>query len=189
MLAGMPYQRRNQEQPPVLGIDIGRVIISAVDPDGVHDTFLQGSDDEAMATPASDGAFDAIADLTAQFAGHVWLVSKCGPRIQARTRQWLAHHRFHERTAVPADHLRFCRKRPEKAEHCAAIGATHFIDDRLDVLQHLRGIVPNLYWFGQAHAAGHGRGWLVPVATWADANAAVAEWVRESEEIRAVRAR
>ena len=50
MLMAMNSLRQHSGPPvPVLGIDIGRVIISAVDPDGLHDTFLQGSDDEAMA--------------------------------------------------------------------------------------------------------------------------------------------
>ncbi len=32
---------------------------------------------------------------------------------------------------------------PEKREHCAAIGASRFIDDRLDVLEYLVGLVPH----------------------------------------------
>ncbi len=152
---------------PVLGIDIGRVIIGAADSSGAADTsFLSGSEEAALATPASPGAFDAITELTQAFQGRVWLVSKCGPRIQQLTRRWLRHSSFHERTGVRQDRVRFCLKRPQKREHCEAIGATHFIDDRLDVLEHLVGLVPRLYWFG--HRAGNAAGpdWAQPAPDW-----------------------
>jgi hypothetical protein len=71
-----------------------------------------------------------------------------GPRIQARTRRWLDERRFFAATGVPREHLRFCRERREKAEHALALGLTHFIDDRLDVLRHLEGIVPHRFLFG-----------------------------------------
>ena len=155
---------------PVLGIDIGRVIIGAADLSGRADTtFLSGSDEAALATPASEGAFDAIAELTRAFAGRVWLVSKCGPRIQQLTRRWLQRQSFYARTGVRQDRVRFCLKRPEKREHCAAIGATHFVDDRLDVLEHLNGLVPRLYWFGHQIDTPSAPAWAQPVRDWSEA--------------------
>src|SRR5262245_11105822 len=128
-LAGM--KQRNSR--PALGVDIGRVIVGAVDPSGRADTsFLRGGDEEALSTPPTEGAFDAIAELVSAFGGRVWLVSKCGPRIQQLTKRWLARQDFYGRTGLRQDRVRFCRERPEKREHCAAIGATHFVDDRLD---------------------------------------------------------
>ena len=154
---------------PVLGIDIGRVIIGAADVSGRADTsFLSGSDEAALSTPASEGAFDAIAELTEAFSGRVWLVSKCGPRIQQLTRRWLLRQEFYEHTGVRQDRLRFCLKRPEKREHCSAIGATHFVDDRLDVLEHLTGLVPRLYWFGHQTGAATGPAWAQPVRDWSE---------------------
>jgi hypothetical protein len=154
---------------PVLGIDIGRVIIGAADASGAADTsFISGSEEAALSTPASPGAFEAIAELTRAFAGRVWLVSKCGPRIQQLTRRWLLHSEFYERTGVRQDRVRFCRERPEKREHCLAIGATHFIDDRLDVLKHLVGTVPRLYWFGYQRAATDAPAWAQPVRDWTE---------------------
>lgn len=159
---------------PVLGIDIGRVIIGAADPAGRADTsFLSGSDEAALSTPASEGAFESIADLTQAFAGRVWLVSKCGPRIQQLTRRWLQRHSFYERTGVRQDRVRFCLKRPEKRDHCAVIGATHFVDDRLDVLEHLTGLVPRLYWFGHQAGAPSAPPWAQPVRDWSEARALV----------------
>lgn len=162
------------QTPPVLGIDIGRVIIGAADPSGAADTsFLSASDEAALATPSSPFALESIAELTQAFAGRVWLVSKCGPRIQALTRRWLERWAFFERTRIDPRHLRFCRKRPEKREHCLAIGATHFIDDRLDVIEHLVDVVPWLYWFGHRPPNVVGPCFAQPVEDWPAARALV----------------
>ena len=159
--------RMTQHSHPVLGIDIGRVIIGAADPSGLADTsFLGSSEDVALATPATPGAFEAIFDLTRAFAGHVWLVSKCGPRIQQLTRRWLERTNFYGRTGVDPTRVLFCRERPQKREHCLRIGATHFIDDRLDVLKHLVGLVPHLYWFGYQSRDTAAPAWAAPVRDW-----------------------
>jgi hypothetical protein len=159
---------------PVLGIDIGRVIIAPADVSGGADTsFLGGSDSDALATPPAEHAFEAIRSLVEAFDGNVWLVSKCGPRVQQRTREWLRHQRFHELTGVRPDRVRFCRQRREKREHCAAIGATHFIDDRLDVLRHLVDFVPHLYWFGHQARAVDTPSWAERTLTWYEAEIAL----------------
>ncbi|MFK8003185.1 MAG: hypothetical protein AB8H86_26685 [Polyangiales bacterium] len=150
---------------PVLGIDIGRVIIGAADMHGKADTvFLDGDDTAAMNTPATPDAFEVITKLVDAFQGKVWLVSKCGPRIQARSRRWLKRHRFFEITGVRQDRLRFCHKRHEKRGHCVDIGATHFVDDRVDVLKHLREDVPNLFLFGTQKK--EPPSWATHVAHW-----------------------
>ncbi|MGZ3438222.1 MAG: hypothetical protein ACXVDD_01835 [Polyangia bacterium] len=130
---------------PRLGIDIGRVIIGG---EGADTQFLDGDDASAMATPAVAGAFDAVAELVRLFEANVWLVSKAGPRIQARTRRWLDERGFFDATSLPREHLRFCRERREKAFHASALNLTHFIDDRFDVLRHLEGIVAHRFLFG-----------------------------------------
>ena len=78
----------------------------------------------------------------------VWPVSKCGERVQRRTRQWLDHHDFAALTGIPREHIRFCPKRPDKALHCADLGITHFVVDKLDVHRALRGVVAHRYLFG-----------------------------------------
>jgi len=164
----------NQHEKPVLGIDIGRVIIGAAEPSGRADTsFLSGNDERALAVPACEGAFAAISELTTAFEGRVWLVSKCGPRIQQLTLSWLRRQSFYEQTGVQAGRVRFCLKRPEKREHCRAIGATHFIDDRLDVLQHLRGLVPHLYWFGHRAPGEETPAWAQRTLDWQSVRRAV----------------
>jgi len=150
-----------------IGIDIGRVIISAVGSDGASDTvFLSGGEDAAMQTPPEPGAIETIARLVQAAHGQAWLVSKAGPRIQARSRKWLHHVDFFHRTGLPEQNLRFCRERQGKAAHAQALRLTHFIDDRVGVLQHLRGTVPNLYLFGRQKTRTQVPGWLTPVEDW-----------------------
>ena len=154
------------------GCAIKGSFIGAADASGRADTsFLSGSDEAALSTPASEDAFDAIADLTSAFTGRVWLVSKCGPRIQQLTRRWLQRQSFYERTGVRQDRVRFCLKRPEKRDHCAAIGATHFVDDRLDVLDHLAGLVPRL--FGHQAGTPSVPEWAQPVHDWSAARSLI----------------
>ena len=127
----------------ILGVDVGGVIIDRVNDN--TDTSLFS--DNYLATTAVPGAFEALARLTAgRFGGQVFLVSKCGARVEAKTREWLHHHDFHARTGIPAGHLHFCRRRPDKAGICERLGVTHFIDDRLEVLGYL-DTVTNLYLF------------------------------------------
>ncbi|MFG6414328.1 hypothetical protein ACG02S_10495 [Roseateles sp. DC23W] len=132
-----------------LGIDIGRVLIAPDAPNGRADTsFIGGTLADALATPPYLGMFDVVPSLVQRFEGRVWLVSKAGPRVQEKTRHWLRHHRFFERTGIPSVNLRFCLERAQKAGHCASLGITHFIDDRPDVLDHLEGVVTHRFLFG-----------------------------------------
>jgi hypothetical protein len=155
-----------------LGVDFGRVIHGAAAPDGAQDTvFLDGDHDEALASPPTDGAFDVLPRLVARFGGQAWVISKCGPRIQERTLDWLDHHDFYARTGIPRGNVRFCRQRGDKAGHCAKLGITHMIDDRLDVHHAVRDVVPNRYLFGRQK--GPAPDWVRHTLTWADVEAAV----------------
>lgn len=157
------------DAPPVLGIDIGRVIIHG---DGPDTSFVAaGTDDEALLAPAMDGAFAAIARLVTRFAGRVWLVSKCGPKVERRTRLWLLHHRFHEVTGVPRENVRFCRERAHKAPIARGLGVGFFVDDRVDVLAAMTGIVPHRFLFGAAASPDAA---IVATPTWPAAEAAIA---------------
>lgn len=151
---------------PALGVDIGRVIIEG---DGPDTSFVGGSETDAMRAPAMAGSFEVLGRLRERFAGRVWLVSKCGPKVQARTRQWLERRRFFQSTGIPYGNLRFCRDRREKAPICAELGIGLFVDDRLDVLEAMRGIVRHRFQFGVSSAPAG----IVPVPTWAAAEEAI----------------
>jgi len=152
-----------------LGIDIGRVLISR-DPAGGGDTsFIGGSLQAALNTPPYDGMFDAVPPLVRMFGGRVWLVSKARPKMQEKTRLWLIHHRFFERTGIAPDNLRFCLERPQKADHCRDLKLDYFIDDRLDVLEHLAGVVPHRYLFGPQKPGTRVPAGVTPIPAWQQA--------------------
>ena len=123
----------------VLGVDIGNVISRL-------DTDTPGNFNAPMVE--INDAIRVIAWLSRmRFAHQVHLVSKCGDRMQQRSREFLAQCDFFARTHVLPQNLHFCYKRHEKAPICQRLGVTHFIDDRAEVLGHLVGIVPHLYLF------------------------------------------
>ncbi|QQG46104.1 MAG: hypothetical protein HYY55_04040 [Candidatus Niyogibacteria bacterium] len=126
-----------------LGVDIGGVIIDRVN-DGTDTSFFT---DNYLRTTAVPGVFDALRQLVEKrFGDKVFLVSKCGQRVQNKTLQWLDHHRFYDLTGIGRERVRFCRERHEKAGICEELGVTHFVDDRLEVLGNL-ATVSTLYLF------------------------------------------
>jgi len=148
-----------------LGIDFGRVIQGAPGPDGAVDTaFLGSTIDQAVKSPATPGAFEALPKIVAEFEGRAWIISKCGENTQRKTLAWLDHQNFYERTGLPYGNVRFCRQRAEKAVHCRELGITHMIDDRLDVHQAIRELVPYRYLFGPQDI--EIPDWVIPAPDW-----------------------
>jgi hypothetical protein len=151
---------------PILGVDIGGVIVDRVAER--EDTSFFGT--RPLETPSVLHAFDLLRKASADlFAGRVVVVSKAGPAVEANTRAWLAHHRFFEHTGIPPGSLYFVRERADKALICREVGVTHFVDDELDVLCHMTS-VPHRYLFigglGHNDPPQHIPGWAVLVATW-----------------------
>jgi hypothetical protein len=150
---------------PRLGIDIGRVIIDGSShPHGGDTAFFDGDEATMLATPEVPGALDSIAPLTASFDGRVWLISKCGLRVQERTLRWLDGHDFYHRTGVPRENVRFCRIRSQKRVHCIELELTHFVDDRPDVHAAIHGTVRHQYLFGHTRGTKHS----TAAPSWAD---------------------
>ena len=141
----MSRHRRNQLQrpQPVLGVDIGGVIVDRIAENS--DTSFFG--DRPMDTPAVDGVFEALTQLGTVFEHRVHIISKAGPKIAALSREWLRIHGvFEPPIDISESNVWFVNKRPDKAPICARLGVTHFVDDRPDVLQHLAN-VPHRYLF------------------------------------------
>jgi hypothetical protein len=157
---------------PALGIDIGRVIMCPAADDGAPDTsFLNLPEAEALEVPASPCLWDVLPAVVDAFERRVWLVSKAGARIEGLTRRWLAHHDFFAKVGMAADAARFCRERKDKRVHAVRLGLSHFVDDRVDVLDALRGVVPKLYLFGAQTR---------PAPAWA---AHVPDWIAASDAL------
>jgi hypothetical protein len=135
---------------PVLGVDIGGVLIQrAADDD---DTSFFGA--RPMDTPPVAGAFEALAELAAgPFAYRVHLVSKAGPSVTERTLAWLAHQEFSSVTGIAPAQVHFVRHRADKAPICAKLGVTHFVDDRLSVLNLLPDVAHRYLFTGGVGSA------------------------------------
>ena len=128
---------------PVLGVDIGGVIVDRVAED--CDTSFFGL--HPLETPSVDGVIEALSQLaTGPFEWRVYLVSKARSTTAATTRKWLEHIDFFGRTEISRHNLFFVSNRAEKAPICERFGITHFVDDRLDVLKILT-TVPYRYLF------------------------------------------
>ena len=150
---------------PRLGIDIGRVIISGSShPSGSDTAFFDGNEAAMLATPEMAGAVEAIGRLVELFDGRVWLVSKCGRRVQERTLRWLDGHDFYARTGLDRGHVRFCLARADKRGHCIDLGLTHFVDDRKDVHEAILGTVSHQYLFGPQR--GPAPSYVTSVSSW-----------------------
>ena len=133
----------DQIQAEALGIDVGGVIIDRVNDD--TDTSFFG--DNYLNTTDVPGAIEAIGRLVARrFGQKSYVVSKCGARIEQRTRQWMAHRGFYDLTGIAPERFHFCRRRQDKAGICRELGITHFVDDRLEGLGCLT-TVPHRYLF------------------------------------------
>ena len=147
-----------------IGIDFGKVIMGA-STNGKEDTAFFGDNFlEAMQTPPSEKAFESISRIVQLFDGDAWIISKCGPAIQDKTKKWLDHWDFYRATGFKRQHIRFCLKRHEKTAIAEELRLNYFIDDRADVLEPMRGIVENLYLFGDQTVPISG--WLFPVKNW-----------------------
>lgn len=128
---GAAQRNRGAAALPVLGVDIGGVLIQRASED--DDTSFFGA--RPMDTPAVAGAFEALAELAAgPFAYRVHLISKAGPSVTERTLAWLAHQEFTAVTGIAPAQVHFVRHRADKAPVCRQLGVTHFVDDRLSVL-------------------------------------------------------
>lgn len=149
-----------------IGIDIGRVIIGPVLNGKADTSFLGSTIKKSMETPPSPGALEGVKKLVEVFEGQAWLVSKCGPNVQYKTKKWLHHWDFYQLTGLLEQNVRFCLERHQKAAHCKQLKLNFFIDDRMDVLQHLQGIVPNLFLFGEQKSKVAIPRWVTHVKNW-----------------------
>lgn len=86
--------------------------------------------------------------------------------MQERTLSWLQSVDFFSRTGVQPDHVRFCLQLEDKKTICRDLRITNFIDDRVHVMQILRGAVPHLCLFGEPQGERFCPPWATFATTW-----------------------
>ena len=97
----------------IIGLDIGGVLTDQKRNDGTDTSFR--SDNFLKTTPV-EGAFEGVQSLVQRYgADNVFIISKCGPVIESKTRQWLDFHHFYNITGFNRHHLNFCLRRADKA--------------------------------------------------------------------------
>ncbi|MDX6743483.1 hypothetical protein [Actinocorallia sp. A-T 12471] len=149
-----------------LGVDLGRVVVGANrNADGR--VFL----DDPRRMPLIEGAFEVLPRIVERFNGQAWVISRISEEGEPLSLAWLEHYDFYGVTGIARSRIRYCRLREEKALHCAELGITHMIDDRLDVHRAIRDVVPNRYLFGPQDEPPPD--WVVPTLTWRDLDEAI----------------
>lgn len=114
-----------------IGTDIGGVCIGGTKEN--HDTFF-GSN--FLKTPEIEDAFDSLIILSIDHEVH-W-VSKCGPKVEEKTVQWLQAHQWLEPDLIKPGRLHFVRRRELKVPMALALQLDVFIDDRIEICTALR---------------------------------------------------
>lgn len=124
--------------PHKLGLDINGVLLN-------RENRLKGP---IYSFHAIAGAFVGIRRLIQEKFGaeNVYLVSKSLGEKRMQILEFFEKNLFYEDTGILRSHVYFCEARQDKAPICRELGITHFVDDRLEVLQYLRH-VPNRYLF------------------------------------------
>src|SRR3954465_8150001 len=118
----MPKRTRTSRRstpPPVLGVDVGGVLIDRV-AEGSDPSFFG---DRPLETPAVPDAVATIARLAAgPFEFRVPLVSTAGPKVAERPRAWLEHTDFYAATCLEPQQVHFVRERADKEPVCRRLG-------------------------------------------------------------------
>jgi Zinc finger C-x8-C-x5-C-x3-H type (and similar) len=141
----------DEDQPTRIGIDCGGVLLEMAKGGSSgrgEDTIFSSN---FLSSPQEPGAFEAVKSMVGLVgADNVFVVSKCGDKVEQRTRQWLHHGNFFETTGFLEENLRFCKQRHEKAPICAVHDIRVFVDDRLDIIESVLagGGVQFGVWFG-----------------------------------------
>jgi len=121
----------------VLGVDFGGTICEDHDRSELLGGYSQ--------IRAKMGAFIAIREFVDLLNGRVCIISKCSEKSEALIMHWLRYFGFFRATHMSEKNVFFCRERGDKAGICRKVGVTTFVDNRLEVLSHMAGIVPVRY--------------------------------------------
>lgn len=141
-----------------VGIDIGGVIIEKSNLHGNDTNF------DPNAVCFVSGAYYGIAELSSRDNVEVWIVSFCGKRREEESRQALRAAGFDK--VVPESRWHFTRSRESKGTEAHNLGLYAFVDDTLDVLQHVQRLSPSTKLLLHFRGRGRSAAGMVNVANW-----------------------
>ncbi len=126
-----------------LGVDLGNVIIDHIGFGTTPEFFRSGDYNKIPPVP---GVITALRHLNQErFNGDIFVVYNASDIAEQKILSWLKSHEFFEQTGISPDRVRRTQNGRDKSSICAIYQATHFVDDRLEVLGYLVGKVSNLY--------------------------------------------
>ena len=149
-----------------IGLDVGGVIMKALPGQNV----AAFSDKQIVAIPEVKGAIEAVKALVKKYGReNVFIISKCREVTETVILRWMESRRFFEVTGFKKENLRFCRDRSDKAPIAKEWRLTDFVDDRPNVLVHMKDVIGRLYLFTDTNKKDLDVPGLIDVASWADA--------------------
>lgn len=122
-----------------IGIDIGGCISTSVQEtnDYLSDLFLKA--------PPVEGSFESIRELVKVFGGeNIYIVSQASFPVALRKSEWFGYHKFFEKTGVPRENVIFLADSNQKSEACRMHHIRFFIDNRLEVLERIQTMIPEM---------------------------------------------
>lgn len=138
--------RHSSEIPGLrLGLDFAGVIIRSGVISRPGGTIFD--DEVPRSSHLRPGALAAVSELVSRTSGQVWIVSKAREEMQPVIRGYLEAIDFFARTGLSPHSVHFTLDRAGKREVCLENRITHFLDDRLEVLELLEEAVPYRFWF------------------------------------------
>jgi hypothetical protein len=130
---------------PCLGVDWGNVIIDHMG-FGTTDEFVLTRDYNTIW--AMPGVMESLAWLSRErFENRIFVAYNATNVVDQKVFAWLDRHRFHQLTGIPPSRVHRSWDGRDKSDLCRKYGATHFVDDRLEVLGMIQKVVPHLYLF------------------------------------------
>ncbi|MDR3548567.1 MAG: hypothetical protein P4M11_09955 [Candidatus Pacebacteria bacterium] len=126
-----------------LGVDLGNVIIDHLGFGTTTEYFAHGN---YNAIPPVPGVFNALKQLSQRrFSGRIFVVYNANDVADQKILSWLKFNNFFGRTGISPDRVKRSPQGRDKSAICELYEATHFVDDRLEVLGYLVGKIKNLY--------------------------------------------
>ncbi len=119
-----------------IGIDIMGVIL----PKAIEGGTLE----EFVACSALPDVIESIGKLVELYGNEsVFIVSRCPEFAEKGMIRWFDEHNFFNETNFNRSNIYFCREQFEKAPIAKQLMISHFIDDKISVLDFMKNIVPH----------------------------------------------
>jgi hypothetical protein len=128
---------------PSIGVDLGNVIIDHKN-FGTTENYVLTQDYNLI--PPVTNALEALRKLNeSRFMDRVFIIYNASEIIDSKIFGWLNYNDFFRQTGIDKGHVLRSNTGRKKNLFCKNMQLTHFVDDRLEVLNCLMGLVPNLY--------------------------------------------